>query len=122
MRYDPALLAAIDNSIKLLNKKKPGWMKQIIVSQIDMSNVHNCILGQLYPNYHQGKTRLELEYGHTTKVNVFTSNPAKALAFNLSDVCTDKQQTFITLTKAWQYKIRKLRKELREQGKVTNHV
>ena len=40
----------IDKGIAWLDEVRPGWEKEINVERLDMSEMNNCILGQLFSN------------------------------------------------------------------------
>lgn len=44
----------IAKGIALLDAKDPGWVNLISVDALTMSDVHNCVLGQLYGDYYDG--------------------------------------------------------------------
>lgn len=39
---------AVDRGAALLDKKKPGWWKQIVFKNLDMGDSCRCVLGQVY--------------------------------------------------------------------------
>ena len=46
------LKECVDNGVRWLDEVKPGWAKKIKIRKLDMSNLTNCIVGQVF-----GKTR-----------------------------------------------------------------
>lgn len=41
------LVAAVQRGVELLDRKRPNWRERINLSHLDMSSLHNCVLGQL---------------------------------------------------------------------------
>ena len=53
--------------MRLLDERKPGWEREIDLNILRMSSCHQCVLGQIYGNYFETATSMELgeEYGFT---------------------------------------------------------
>lgn len=108
MRYSKQLLEFIDNSIALLQQNDNAWLDKIDQNTLDMGSSEYCILGQLYGSYYIGKWKLDIYHGSK-----------KPLAFDINYHNLQSIDSYDILTKAWQYKIRKL-KALQLQRKKNN--
>ena len=51
----------IKNGIKLLNKKYPGWQEKIDIDTLNLKSCTECILGQLYSDFDNGRDHLGIE-------------------------------------------------------------
>ncbi len=50
----------VDKGVQLLDFKCPGWRKKVYASKLDMSDILNCVLGQIFGYYYDGLNELEL--------------------------------------------------------------
>lgn len=50
--------AAVARGMALLDEQNTGWVDDIRVISLDLSNTEDCVLGQLYGNYYVGCRRL----------------------------------------------------------------
>lgn len=57
------LLTAVSEGAVLLDKFNEGWWANINLDTLDMQSPTNCILGQLYGNYGDGRDALEIPVG-----------------------------------------------------------
>jgi len=64
-----AAVTAVNKGATLLDKKKPGWVKNVVPSMLRMSSASFCIIGQTYGNYDQyvGVTFGSDEYDGTSE-------------------------------------------------------
>lgn len=54
------LTAAVDKGVELLDQQQPGWRDRIDVSSLDMHQGGSCVLGQLFGDYFDGRSKLGL--------------------------------------------------------------
>jgi len=50
----------VRNGIKFLNKTRPGWRQELNAQQLEMNSCTQCVLGQIYGNYHEAIQRLNI--------------------------------------------------------------
>ena len=64
---DPALadelMTRVARGAELLDRRKPGWAAKINLDRLAMNSCDDCLLGQLYGNYFDGKGRLRISLG-----------------------------------------------------------
>lgn len=51
---EPTWTDLVNNGIAYLNEREPGWIVRINLDTLDLSDAHNCILGQLYGVFAHG--------------------------------------------------------------------
>jgi len=63
----------------MLDRLRPGWENAIVVESLDMDNICDCVLGQLYGSYCEGLGALGLNgrYGCTYGFNIFPTRDSK---------------------------------------------
>ena len=76
------IASRIEQGAAMLDRRKPGWEKDLNLDTLEMVDCQFCVLGQLYGSYEGGKTALGLHEG-------------TAHGFN-----SDTEQ-FSILTRAW---------------------
>jgi hypothetical protein len=76
---------------ELLDMDRPGWEREIDVSDLAMSSCDRCILGQLYRDFYSGLRRLSLAFGRMAWDHGFTG-------FGMEE--------FACLASAWRREIR----------------
>lgn len=64
---DPALadefMARVALGAELLDQRKPGWAAMVNLDRLAMESCDDCILGQVYGHYFDGRAELELSIG-----------------------------------------------------------
>ena len=58
---DDELKDKFTKAIKLLEKHKHNWYNDVSVHRLDMSNEHNCILGQLFGYYNKNEVYVKAQ-------------------------------------------------------------
>lgn len=86
MTTEKELQEYVNNGAKLLDKKCPGWFLKIDLKKLDLADCFNCVLGQLFGDYAEGKiqlfnniqttkaTKQSRECGFTSSFSDFTQN------------------------------------------------
>lgn len=57
--YDPH----VQRGMMLLDEERPGWEDELDLGTLNVADPHNCVLGQLYGEYQEGKDALGLSLG-----------------------------------------------------------
>lgn len=64
---NPFTLQTLQDRVKrgaaLLDEKHPGWAEKIDKLLLDMNDCYDCVLGQLYGEYFDGREALGLTHG-----------------------------------------------------------
>lgn len=47
-----------ENGAALLDEKVPGWAERIYLDELEISSLDDCVLGQLFGEYHNGMIAL----------------------------------------------------------------
>lgn len=55
----------VQNGVAFLDIMVPDWRERINVKWLNISTIHQCVLGQLYGDYFEGKRALDLYKPHT---------------------------------------------------------
>lgn len=45
---------AVSRGVELLDEKVPDWRGSVDIERLDIANTHDCILGQVFGDYHVG--------------------------------------------------------------------
>ena len=88
----------------MLDVTDPDWFSKIRVNELDLEDCYECVLGQLYDNYH-----------HACKVIGMSEKLAVVRGFNVQDAdapyhVIEKQFTYMTY--CWKQKIVQRREEV----------
>lgn len=51
----------VKRGMALLDEKRPDWRKYVELAALDMNEPAQCILGQVYGNYYDGRDELALD-------------------------------------------------------------
>ncbi|SRR5258708_1979855 len=92
---------SIKNRVKagaaFLSVIRPGWVKDIDLKKLDLSNANTCMIGELYGEYSPGIEKIGLdEYGDVPEQMGFYAQSTRE---------------YKVLTKAWKNFINKVRKQ-----------
>ncbi len=68
----------VRRGIKLLNKKRPGWLKKVKVSKLQLESCELCILGQVY-----AQDTLSYEDGFSAGLRILNGKNPGAYGFDL---------------------------------------
>lgn len=82
----------IQKGVEFLDQNYPNWLDKVDVSELDLSDCHQCIMGQLFGHYIKGKRK----YG---------GEKMKKFGFSVEiGLLSDKQ--FEQLTEEWKQAIK----------------
>lgn len=87
--------ARVDKGAGLMNDQDPGWFHSIDTIRLDLNSVDDCVLGQRFGDYHDGKAELGLD-----------TDQAEAHGFIFKEVVS--KGAYQTLTDRWLVKINDL--------------
>ena len=54
------LSESVQRGIVLLDRKQPDWFTRIDTQRLDINECYDCILGQLFGSYTEGRKQLDL--------------------------------------------------------------
>ena len=54
MTINQCIEQRVQRGVKLLDEYDPDWFKQINLEKLDLSNCHECLLGQLFKSFGHG--------------------------------------------------------------------
>lgn len=91
--------ARVRKGAALLDKRAPGWEKNINTRTLNIASTHNCALGQTYGSYFVGAVVAGVT--HTTKEHGFQAN-----GWNV-----DVDAEYRALTEAWKAEVYDRRKK-----------
>ncbi len=87
----------VSDGIKWLNKNRPGWVKKIKLSKLDLGDGETCILGQAFKQ----------DFTDVVRDNEFLDENAYRLGFyEDSDKDEDDEEDYDLLTAIWYEKIK----------------
>lgn len=85
------MIDEVNNGVKLLDSKIPGWRDRIELGYLDMSRGENCIVGQLF----EGK------YSHGL-IELGIHNHSEEYGFDLYGKEADKWEAYEELEELWE--------------------
>jgi hypothetical protein len=63
--YRLAISARASDGAELLDRRIPGWERRVDPRSLHMTDMHRCVLGQVYGGYAEGVRELWPEYWHS---------------------------------------------------------
>lgn len=48
----------VARGVEILDREEPGWVNHLNTDTLDISSLENCVLGQLYGSYGEGREAL----------------------------------------------------------------
>lgn len=91
----------------LLDAKRPGWADQIELSDLEMSDCHECVLGQLFDGFGEGADELGI-YGFEDRYGFDTDSTDMELAW--------PRDQFAVLNELWRAEILARQAKTKEQS------
>jgi hypothetical protein len=91
--------------VKLLDEKRPGWRSEVSAELLSMVQKSQCVLGQIFGWYDDGRAQLGLGY-ITAPDYGFTSDYRNYEQFEgLDEKIKAENEEFAALTEAWRQQL-----------------
>ncbi len=103
---------------RLMDGKRPGWHRRIILDRLFMDSCYQCILGQIYGRYDRGLARVL--GGENNGLDDMAVNEIRYGFISLNSEMFDRVHDYRILTATWKAEILKRRE--RETMNLTPHT
>ncbi len=112
------LVNRVNRGVKFLNQKRPGWHKEVKLTELDLYHPLHCLMGQLYGNFFNAMHQFGManeSWGGVDRVDAMTKGAKYGFSFSERELRSfrgdiGEAKAHKELTKVWKEAIHKLRK------------